>query len=109
MTENEMVGWHHSPNGHESEQTPGDGEGQGSLSSSVHAVAICRPDMTGRLNGDDYIIYKQIAKRVDFKCSHPPKEMYLQVLHFQIQPPENSRKFQKVSLECTAHAPVFTY
>ena len=30
-TENEMVGWHHQINGHESEQTPGDSEGQGSL------------------------------------------------------------------------------
>ena len=27
----EMAGWHHRPNGHELEQTPGDGEGQGSL------------------------------------------------------------------------------
>ena len=26
-----MVGWHHRLNGHEFEQTPGDGEGQGSL------------------------------------------------------------------------------
>ena len=26
-----MVGWHHQPNGHEFEQTPGDSEGQGSL------------------------------------------------------------------------------
>ena len=26
-----MVGWHHQLNGHEFEQTPGDGEGQGSL------------------------------------------------------------------------------
>ena len=25
-----MVGWHHQPNGHEFEQTPGDGEEQGS-------------------------------------------------------------------------------
>ena len=31
MTEDEMVGWHHQLNGHESEQTPGDGEGQESL------------------------------------------------------------------------------
>ena len=31
MTEDEMVGWHHGLNGHESEQTPGDSEGQGSL------------------------------------------------------------------------------
>ena len=30
-TEDEMVGWHHQPSGHEFEQTPGDGEGQGSL------------------------------------------------------------------------------
>ena len=31
MTEDEMVGWHHRLNGHESEQAPGVGEGQGSL------------------------------------------------------------------------------
>ena len=31
MTEDEMVGWHHGLNGHELEQTPGYGEGQGSL------------------------------------------------------------------------------
>ena len=30
-TEDEMVDWHHWLNGHESEQTPGTGEGQGSL------------------------------------------------------------------------------
>ena len=31
MTENETVGWHHWLDGHELEQAPGDGEGQGSL------------------------------------------------------------------------------
>ena len=31
VTEDEMVGWHHQLNGHESEQTLGDREGQGSL------------------------------------------------------------------------------
>ena len=31
MTENETAGWHHRLNGHESEQTPGDGEGEGSM------------------------------------------------------------------------------
>ena len=30
-TEDEMVGWHHRLNGPETEQTPGDSEGQGSL------------------------------------------------------------------------------
>ena len=32
MIEDEMVGWHHQLNGHESEQVLGDSEGQGSLS-----------------------------------------------------------------------------
>ena len=36
MTEDEMVGLHHQLNGHEFEQVPGDGDGQGSL-------AWCRP------------------------------------------------------------------
>ena len=48
-TEDEMVGWYHWLNGHEFEQTLGDGEGQGSL-------VCCSPwglkesDMTARLN-----------------------------------------------------------
>ena len=36
MTEDEMIGWHHWLSGHEFEQSPGDGEGQGS-------VACCSP------------------------------------------------------------------
>ena len=44
MTENEMVGWYHLLNGHEFEQAPGDGEGQGSL-------ACCSP--WGRIIGCD--------------------------------------------------------
>ena len=49
VTEDEMVGWHHRCNRHELGQTPGDGEGQGSL-------ACCSPwgdkesDRTLRLN-----------------------------------------------------------
>ena len=49
MTEDEMVGWHHWLKGHEFEQAPGVGHGQGSL-------ACCHPwdgkesDMTERLN-----------------------------------------------------------
>ena len=51
MTEGEMVGGHHKLNGHGFEQTPGDGEGEGSL-------ACCSPlgckelDMTERLNNN---------------------------------------------------------
>ena len=33
MTEDEMVAWHHRLNGHESEQTLGDSDGQGSQGS----------------------------------------------------------------------------
>ena len=31
MAEDEMVGWHHRVDGHEFEEAPGDGGGQGSL------------------------------------------------------------------------------
>ena len=53
MTEDEMIGWHHQLSGHEFEQTPGDGEGQGSL-------ACCSPwgceesDTTEGLNNSLY-------------------------------------------------------
>ena len=39
MTKDEMVGWYHRLNGHELEQAPGDGEGQGGLVAVVHGVA----------------------------------------------------------------------
>ena len=35
----EMVGWHHQLNGHESEQAPGVGDGQGSLVCCIPGVA----------------------------------------------------------------------
>ena len=43
MIEDEMVGWHHRLNGHEFEQTPGDGEGQGSL---LYSSGVAESDMT---------------------------------------------------------------
>ena len=49
-----MAGWHHQLDGHEFEQTPGDGEGQGSL-------ACCSPwgrkelDVTERLNNNNNV------------------------------------------------------
>ena len=33
MTDDKIAGWHYLLNGHESEETPGNGEGQGSLAS----------------------------------------------------------------------------
>ena len=52
-----MVGWHHQFNGHEFEQAPEDGEGQGSLGS-------CSPwgrkelDTTEQLNNNKEIKYR---------------------------------------------------
>ena len=44
LTEDEMVGWHHWLNGHESEQAPGDGEGQETWHAAVHGVAKSQHD-----------------------------------------------------------------
>ena len=54
MTENEMIGRYHQPDGHEFEQAPGVGDGQGGL-------ACCSPqghkesDMTEGLNNNKYL------------------------------------------------------
>ena len=59
MTEDQMVGWHYWLDGHECEQTLGDGEGQGGL-------ACCSPwgrkesDTTERLNNNKSISWKTI-------------------------------------------------
>ena len=54
-----MVGWHHQHNGHEFEQAPQDGDGQGSLmcySSWGHKES----DETKRLNNNNNGIWVQI-------------------------------------------------
>jgi len=62
-TEDEMVGWYHRLNGHEFEQDPGDGKGQGSL-------ACCSPrshkesDMTEGLNSNRYYINTEFVVAV---------------------------------------------
>ena len=48
MTEDEIVGWHHRFNGHEFEQAPGIGDGQGDLACCSPWVA--ESDTTGGLN-----------------------------------------------------------
>ena len=37
MTEDEMAGWHHRVDGHEFEQAPGVGDGQGGLSMGLQS------------------------------------------------------------------------
>ena len=49
MTEDEMVEWHHPLNGHEFEQTPGDGDEQGGLA-CCHLWGRKESDMTKLLN-----------------------------------------------------------
>ena len=70
VTEDEMVGWHHQLNGHEFEQAPGDGEGQGIL-------ACCSPwghkelDMIEWLNDDNNKIFTYLSytlKICSFDC-----------------------------------------
>ena len=46
MTEDEMIGWHHRLNGHEFEQTLGDGEGPGGLTSTIHGVATSQTQVS---------------------------------------------------------------
>ena len=53
-TENKMAGWHHWLNGHEFEQGPGDGEGQGSLE-CCSSRGRKESDMIDRLNNNNTI------------------------------------------------------
>ena len=61
MTEDEMVGWHRRLDGHEFEQTPGVGDGQGGL-------AFCSPwgcresDTTEQLNNNNQTQVLEVIK-----------------------------------------------
>ena len=78
MTEDEMVGWHHQLNGHEFEQTLGDGGGQGSL-------VCCSPwgckesDVTEQLNNNVFDPFQ-----VNF-CEHLQREVQFHFEHVVIQ------------------------
>ena len=62
VTEDEMVGWYHQLNRHKLEQTPGDGEGQGSL--ACWSPWGCREShTTERLNYNNRWSYVQGSKR----------------------------------------------
>ena len=64
VTEDEMVGWHHWFNGHELEQTLGDGEGEGSLE-------CCSPqgckklNMVWPLNNNNDILFTRYIREVE--------------------------------------------
>ena len=65
VTEDEMVGWHHWLDGHEFQQAPGDGEGQGSLaccSSWGHKES----DTIEWLNNNE----KQLSRKFSYKLNY---------------------------------------
>ena len=87
-TENEMVGRHHQLNGHEFEQAPRDGEGQGSLT-------CCSPrgckesDTTERLNNN-----KNNGSEVEGRaCWRNSKEV------MRLQQPEDGREKLEMRVE----------
>ena len=105
MTEDETVGWHHRFNGHEFEQTPGDGEGKGSLVSAVHVVAknqsfhfldIGLRELVGvnpKLE-EKPLLYPKYAKSKAqiycfYKWKHPQRQNF-KTLIFEISTLENS-------------------
>ena len=59
-----MVGWHHPLKRHEFEQTPGDGEGQGSLA-CYSPWCLQESDMTEQLNNNKF----KALESVIFTCS----------------------------------------
>ena len=82
-TEDEMVGWHHRLNGHEFEQTPGDGEGQ-------RSSACCSPwghkesDTTEQLNR--YVSTWVDIKTHDLIVISPIPVLHQKVVHSRLTP-----------------------
>ena len=58
-TEDEMAGWHHRLDGHESEWTPGVDDGQGGLA-CCNSWGCKESDMTERLNWTDTVVYAEV-------------------------------------------------
>ena len=67
-TEDKMVGWHYQLNGHEFEQSLGDGEGQGSLA-CCSPWGLKEPDNTEWLNNSNITIFVSIWIRFAVKFS----------------------------------------
>ena len=59
-----MVGWHHQLDGHEFEQAPGDGEGQGGL--ACCSPWVCKEsDVTSQLdnNNQEMVVHTKVCKK----------------------------------------------
>ena len=76
MTEDAMVGWHHGLSGHEFEQTPGDGKGQGSQACCIPQGRI-KSDMTEPLSTHSWpssLSWSTLKAEVSFDVSEEPSE-----------------------------------
>ena len=71
MASASLVGWHHWLNGHEFEQAPGDGEGQGSLA-CYSPWGYKQSNITERLNNKKEMSYQIFKKHV-----RTPKYIFL--------------------------------
>ena len=68
MIEDEMVGWHHWLDGHEFEQAPGVGDGQGSLECCSPQV-LKESDMTEQLNWIELMSDKSALHHLNQSCA----------------------------------------
>ena len=63
-TEGEMAGWYHRLNGHESEWTPGVGDGQGGL--AIHGVAKSRTQLSDWTEVMNIMVYQDDKNSSNF-------------------------------------------
>ena len=79
-----MVGWHCSLNGHEFEQTPGNGEGQGSLA-CCNSWGHKESDTTERLNNNSEGIASQTSKHLSaLGAFHPFQDTALDSMESKV-------------------------
>ena len=97
-TEDEMVGWHHWLNGHEFEQTLGDGEGQGRL-------ACCSPwgckesDMTVQMNNN---VLSNVGNKV-WKIQSSEDLGFMDEFHTPHQIMRSNQHFQNIQKQQITH------
>ena len=70
MTEDEMVGWHHWLNGHEFEQAPGVGDGQGSLRPHGVAKSWMQLNWLSLQQTDKYFFFTKLIMLLKMTVSH---------------------------------------
>ena len=73
-----MVGWHHQLNGHEFEQAPGDGEGQGSLeccSPWGHKESDTTEQLKNKHQDDRSTLFKVILINIQAKREEVEKKI----------------------------------